>query len=140
MDAVYQTQRRVEFRDTDAAGIVHFSVFFNYMEEAEHAFLRQRGMTVFMQDDEGAVSWPRISAHCDYISPLKFEDVVEIAVAISRLGTKSVTYKFTFSTAGRPVANGTVTTVCCRFNPDGSVRSVPIPAWIVKRLSQPGSS
>ncbi len=140
MDAVYQTQRRVEFRDTDAAGIVHFSVFFAYMDEAEHAFLRERGLSVVMQDAEGTLSWPRVSAHCDFISPVKFEDVMDIAVEIARLGTKSVTWKFTFSAGGRPVANGLVTSVCCRFNSDGTVRSVPIPAWIAERLTPPQSS
>jgi 4-hydroxybenzoyl-CoA thioesterase/acyl-CoA thioester hydrolase len=128
-------QRRVEFRDTDAAGIAHFSVFFNYMEEAEHDFLRKRGLTVFLQDEEGTLSWPRVSVHCDYISSVKFEDVLEIAVEIARLGSKSVTYKFKFSAGDRLVANGVMTSVCCRFNPDGTPRSVPIPAWIVERLT-----
>ena len=36
----FRTTRRVEFRDTDAAGIVHFSAFFFYMESVEHEFLR----------------------------------------------------------------------------------------------------
>ena len=40
MGQVFKTQRRVEFRDTDTAGIVHFSNFFAYMEQAEHALLR----------------------------------------------------------------------------------------------------
>ena len=41
-----QTRRRVEFRDTDAAGIVHFSAFFFWMESAEHELLRAAGVTV----------------------------------------------------------------------------------------------
>ena len=41
MPEPYRTTRRVEFRDTDAAGIVHFSAFFFYMESVEHEFLRQ---------------------------------------------------------------------------------------------------
>ena len=36
----------VEFAETDAAGIVHFSVFFRYMEEAEHAVWRQAGLDI----------------------------------------------------------------------------------------------
>ncbi|MEL7264077.1 MAG: hypothetical protein AAFP69_04590, partial [Planctomycetota bacterium] len=43
----FSIQRRVEFRDTDAAGIVHFSAFFPFMETAEHAFLRSLGLSVF---------------------------------------------------------------------------------------------
>ena len=46
MSQVFKTERRVEFRDTDAAGIVHFSVFFAYMEQAEHEFLRSLGLSV----------------------------------------------------------------------------------------------
>ena len=34
----YYIKRRVEFSDTDMAGIVHFARFFVFMEAAEHAF------------------------------------------------------------------------------------------------------
>lgn len=35
-----ESERRVECRDADAAGIVHFSAFFVYLEQAEHELLR----------------------------------------------------------------------------------------------------
>lgn len=140
MESVFHTQRRVEFADTDAAGITHFSVFFQFMEEAEHEFLRARGLSVILEDAEGTLSWPRVSAHCDFISAVRFEDVLDIDVGILRLGSKSVTYKFTFSCGGRPVAGGQMTAVCCRFDPDGTPRSVPIPQWIADKLiAAPGS-
>ena len=41
--------RRVEFRDTDAAGIMHFSTYFTYMEEAEHELFRRLGTTVMQK-------------------------------------------------------------------------------------------
>ena len=77
-------RRRIQFRDTDAAGIAHFSTFFLFMEEAEHEFLRARGLSVLMRDAEGAISWPRVAVKCDYASPAKFEDVLEIDVALTR--------------------------------------------------------
>src|SRR5213078_989612 len=46
MPAVFRTTRRVEFADTDMAGIVHFANFFRYMESAEHEFLRSHGLSV----------------------------------------------------------------------------------------------
>ena len=46
MSQVYTFRRRIEFRETDMAGIVHFSNFFAYMEQAEHDFLRSVGMGV----------------------------------------------------------------------------------------------
>ncbi|MCE9607788.1 MAG: acyl-CoA thioesterase [Planctomycetia bacterium] len=128
-------QRRVEFRDTDAAGIAHFSTYFNYMEEAEHTFLRRRGLSVFMRDAEGAISWPRVAAKCDYSSAVKFEDVVTIEVTLARIGAKSVTFLFHFLNHGREVAKGEITAVCCRIEPDQPPKGIAIPAEIRAKLT-----
>ena len=37
MAEAFHYRRRVEFCETDAAGIVHFSAYFQYMEQAEHS-------------------------------------------------------------------------------------------------------
>ena len=42
----FKAQRRVEFSDTDMAGIMHFSNFFKFMEVAETDFLTARGLNV----------------------------------------------------------------------------------------------
>jgi 4-hydroxybenzoyl-CoA thioesterase/acyl-CoA thioester hydrolase len=133
---VFSTQRRVEFRDTDAAGIVHFSVFFTYMEAAEQELLRSRGLSVVMSDEEGPLAWPRVAAHCDYHSSIRFEDLVDIEVQISRVGGKSVTFGFYFTSAGRDIARGEITAVCCRANPDGSLRSITIPSSVAAKLRE----
>ncbi len=134
MSAPFRLQRRVEFCETDAAGIAHFSSFFLFMEQAEHALLRNLGLSVHQQDSEGLLSWPRVHAACDYLSPVRFEQILDVAVSVERLGEKSATYAFDFSLAGRPVAKGKVTTVCCRVVPDQPPRAVPIPAWIAELL------
>lgn len=135
MPAPFRTTRRVEFHHTDAAGIVHFSQFFLYMEEVEHEFLRSRGLSVMMRDAEGVLSWPRVSARCDYTSTVKFEDLLDVELEISRLGEKSATFAFRFAHQGREVAVGQVTTVCCRIEPDGTPRSIAIPAEIREKLT-----
>ena len=65
MPLPFCTSRRVEFRDTDAAGIVHFSVVPVYMEQAGHELLRSLGMSVHQHDAQGEISWPRVSVGCD---------------------------------------------------------------------------
>ena len=127
--------RRVEFRDTDAAGIMHFSVFFNFMEEAEHEFLRRRGLSVYLEDEGGPISWPRVAAKCDYVSALRFEDEATVDVSIARLGTKSVTYAFTILCGERLVARGEVTSVCCRVSNSAPPVGIAIPDWIREKLS-----
>ena len=47
MVSEYRLRRRVQFYETDAAGIVHFSWFFRYMEEAEHALWREAGLMLY---------------------------------------------------------------------------------------------
>ncbi len=131
----YKVTRRVEFRDTDMAGMAHFSVFFVFMEQAEHELLRHLGLSVVLADEHGPLSFPRVAASCDYQRAVKFEDLLDIEVTIARLGGKSVTYEFNFSHQGHPVANGQITTVCCRFQPDGTPKSIAIPPWIAEKLS-----
>ncbi len=134
MGQIYKTSRRIEFRDTDAAGMAHFSVFFLFMEEAEHEMLRHLGLSVMLSDEQGPISFPRVGARCDYQRAVKFEDVLDIEVSIVRLGQKSITYEFNFSHEGTPVASGQTTTVCCRFNDDGTPTSIAIPPWVVQKL------
>ncbi len=132
--SVYVATRRVEFRDTDAAGIVHFSRFFTLMEESEHELLRHLGMSVMQPDGDGKITWPRVSAKCDYRGSVRFEDEVQIEVRIERIGEKSVTYGFRFLHEGQPIAEGSLVAVCCRMLPGQPLTSIPIPAEIRAKL------
>ena len=134
MSSSFHTSRRVEFHDTDAAGIMHFAKFFHFMEEAEHEYLRHLGLSVLMHDEQGPISWPRVNVQCDYRSAVRFEDVVDIAVQITRRGEKSLTYGFTFTHDGRRVAEGQITAVCCRLQAHAPPLSIPIPDWIAAKL------
>jgi 4-hydroxybenzoyl-CoA thioesterase/acyl-CoA thioester hydrolase len=134
MSAPFRSRRRVEFCETDAAGIAHFSVFFTYMEQAEHALLRHIGLSVVLDDEEGEISWPRVNASCEYEDAVRFEDLLDIAVRIEHLGERSITYAFEFAREGHEIANGKITAVCCRIERGQAPRSIEIPEWISERL------
>ncbi len=134
MPGSLSSTRRVQFRDTDAAGIAHFSSFFPMMEEVEHEFWRTLGLSVVMRDGEGHLAWPRVSASCDYHRPIRFEDVLEITMTIGRIGEKSVTFDFAFTHAGAKIATGRLVAVCCRVDAGGTPRSIVIPSAIAKQL------
>ena len=137
--ASLKTRRRVEFRDTDAAGIVHFSAFFFWMESAEHELLRSAGLHVFERHPDGSeYSWPRVSVSCDYRSALRFGEEVDITVYVAELGRSSVTYRFVFEHDGRTAAEGRVVAVRCQVRPGGRLEAVAIPADIVARLTTAG--
>lgn len=135
MVKVFKTTRRVEFRDTDAAGIAHFSSFFAYMEEAEHALLRSLNTSVVTRDEQSVISWPRVSANCDFSGAAHFEDLLDIEVTIERIGEKSVTYDFRFSLGDAKIAAGKITSVCCRIESGRPPRSIAIPPSFAEKLA-----
>jgi len=118
---VFIWERRVEFAETDAAGIVHFSSFFVFMEQAEHALFRQCGWTIFPQkrdDPRGPLyTWPRVHCSCDYTSPAFFEDQLSVDIYIERMGSKSMTYRHVIRRGPQVLADGRVTAVCSKVDP-----------------------
>lgn len=136
MPSPYRTTRRVEFADTDMAGIVHFANFFRYMESVEVEFLRSRGLSVKLEWEGQKLGFPRVSASCDYVRPARFEDVLEVTVQLSNIGRKSVTYAFEFFKDGELIARGQVSAVCCRIRTDRDLESLEIPPTLRARLEQ----
>ena len=130
----FRISRMVEFRDTDAAGIVHFSVFFNYMEAVEHAYWRSLGVSVIDMEGGDKVSFPRVSVKCDYQKPLRFEDEFDIELKVAHVGTSSVKFAYFFTKDVEPIATGEMTAVCCLFPKNAPPKSTPIPDDIAKQL------
>jgi acyl-CoA thioester hydrolase len=134
---VLRTTRRIEFADTDMAGIVHFANFFRFMEAAEVEFLRSLGVSVLMGWEGQKISFPRVAASCDFIKPARFEDLLDVSVSIQRIGRKSVTYGFEFSLRGEVIARGQITSVCCRVD-SRPLESIEIPASLRALLERAG--
>ena len=132
----FTTRRRVEFADTDCAGIIHFTHYFRYMEEAEHAFLRSLGLSVRWPAEGGEVGFPRLAASCEFLRPVRFEDVLDIHLLVKRKGRTSLTYRFSFSLGGEAVARGEVTAVSCLVRPDGTVRPIALPAAFAEGIEE----
>ena len=130
-----RTQRRVEFADTDMGGIVHFSRFFVFMETAEHELLGLAGTAVHFHHEGELVGFPRLSASCDYRSPARLGDLLDIHVRVARKGRSSMAYEFTFTCDGRLVATGRVASVCCVLGGE-RLRPIPIPAFLAERLAE----
>ena len=133
----FKVTRRVEFSETDMAGIMHYSNFFRFMETAEHAFYRSLGFSVRMPETDPRLGWPRVHAECDFKKPLRFEDQVEIHLLVTEKRTKAMSFQFRFRKLnGEPAeaARGLVTIVCVAHKPDGTMSSVPIPPEIGDRI------
>jgi acyl-CoA thioester hydrolase len=130
-------RRRVEFSDTDMAGIVHYSNYFRYMEAAEHEFFRSLGFSVVTRQVDPPVGWPRVHAGCDFQQPLRFEDEFEVHMLVSGKQSKSLNYQFRIRKLNGPapveVARGSLTVVCVTHQ-GGAMKAAVIPREIAARI------
>lgn len=136
MPSELRLSRRVQFHETDAAGIVHFSKFFLYMEEAEHALWRAAGLSI--GDRTLGVGWPRVSATFDYHHPLRFEEEFEIHIAVVAHTARSIHYACTITRASQRIATGKLV-IACVGSFQGTMRAVPIPPQIGAALPPIGA-
>lgn len=130
MTPQFTTTQRVEFCDTDMAGIVHFANFYRYMEQAEHAFFRSLGLETMHNNDDGSVTgWPRVSASCSFKAPAFFNDILDIHLDVMRKGVKSLTMKIEFWRDDTLIARGQLKTACCLIRHGEPIRSIEIPSF-----------
>jgi 4-hydroxybenzoyl-CoA thioesterase/acyl-CoA thioester hydrolase len=127
----FRYTRRVQFSETDLAGIAHFSAYFRFMEEAEHALWRAAGLSIGKAEETGG--WPRVAAAFVYKSPLRFEDEFDVAVTLTAVTRRSIQYGFTVTSGGTLVGTGSLTAVCTR-KADGRMHAVDVPPDVVARL------
>jgi len=128
MSSQFTYRRRVQFADTDMAGIVHFANYYRYMEEAEHAWFRSLGLSIMQTMPDGTViGWPRVRTQCSYEAPARYDDEIEIRLTVVRKGVKSLTLEFEFWRGDTRLARGTAKTVCCICAHGKELQSIEIP-------------
>jgi len=128
----HRLRRRVNFYETDLAGIAHFSAYFRFMEEAEHALWRAAGLSIGAAEKTGG--WPRVSAAFDYKSPLRFEDEFEVWVRVARITRRTLQYSFVMTMGETKIATGSTTVVCVSKAPDEPMKAIDLPAEILARF------
>jgi len=135
----FKLTRRVEFAETDMAGIVHFSNFFRYMENTEHAFYRSLGASVIMKNLNPPLGFPRVHDECDYRRPIRFEETLEIHLVVREKRAKVLSYLFKFRKQNsdgesEQIAHGILTVVCVATQPDGTMTPTAIPDFLTRQI------
>src|SRR4051794_13263391 len=123
-------RRRIEWMDTDAAGIYHWTTVFRLAEAAEAALHTALGIADFTF---GAT--PRVAVQATFARSLRFNDPVEVELVVSGVGRTSVEYRLAISADGGAGAEGTVKSVLVDRR---SGRAVPWPDEIRAQFSAGG--
>ena len=120
-------RRRVEFADTDAAGVAHFSRLLAMVEEAEHGFFRERGIAILTAES----AWPVVKMEVDFCGACRFGDEIEMRLSDFQPGKSSLTYVFEAAIDGRKVFSGKMTK--CHISP-ATGRAVEIPGDVLGKI------
>ena len=123
----------MQFVEVDSAEIVHFSHFFRYFEEAEHALWREAGLMIARRG--AGVGFPRVSASFDYHAPLHLEEEFDVTVRVAEIRNRSIRYTCQVTRGETRVATGSVSIVCVSRGPDGTMHAVAIPPAVASRFA-----
>jgi acyl-CoA thioesterase FadM len=123
-------RRRIEWMDTDAAGIYHWTTVFRLAEAAEAALHTALGI---VELTFGAT--PRVAVHATFARPLRFNDPVEVELVVTGVGRTSVEYRLAISADGAIAAEGSVKS-CLIDRATG--RATPWPDDVRARLRSGG--
>ena len=109
--ANFTAEYRAHFSDTDAAGIVHFSTIFFWVEATEEAIFRHLHLPFLKTDGAKLSGFPRVRVECDYLFPIYRDDVVKVTLTPAEIGDKKLVWIFDAHVGERAVAKGKLTTV-----------------------------
>src|SRR5581483_4960878 len=119
-DRAFHFQTRIRFIDTDASGRIHYTSLFRYFESAEIEFLRDAGVIYQLP-----YAFPRVHVECDIRLGIVHDDLIEIEVCLTKLGSSSMRLEFRALKDGNLAATGAVVIVCMDKI---AQRATPIPA------------
>ena len=127
----YVLHRRVNFAEVDSVGIVHFSHYFRYMEEAEHALWREAGLSIATPGAE--VGFPRVAASFEYRQVLRFEDECDVTISVAEITRTTMSYTCRITRGETLIATARMKIACVNKR-DQPWTMVPIPPEIASRF------
>jgi len=124
----------VRWGDVDAARIIFYGAYIRFFEFAETELFRAVGLPYSVIFDELDVWLPRAHLECDFRRAAQLDDLLEVAVFVGRVGTKSLRLDFEVRRKGEDslVAEAHFVLVAVRRD---SFETVPLPEELKRRLA-----
>ena len=126
---------RVRYNEVDAQALVYFAQHLTYYDNAITEFLRSLSFDLFDYARVSGLDFNVVHAEIDFAQPVRLDDELDVAVAVDRLGTSSVTFATTLYPADRDdvLSRGRVVWV---HADQGTMRSTPIPDHLRDHLAR----
>jgi acyl-CoA thioester hydrolase len=122
---VSRTTTRVRYPETDRMGVAHHAHYFVWFELGRTELMREAGCAYGALEDDDGVFFPVIEAGAEYISPARYDDVIDIETRLTRAEGVRVRFDYVLRHSGdaRVLSKGfTVHASCGR---DGKPSRLP---------------
>jgi len=105
---VYEFDFRVAYADTDRMGVVYYANYFILFERGRTELMRNLGVRYRDMEEKREMFLPAMDAHCNYLAPARYDDMLRIRTEVSELGRASVTFTYQIHNAetGQALATG----------------------------------
>lgn len=118
---------RVGYVDTDAAGVVHHSQYFRYLEQGRVELMRAVGVDYRTFELTRGLGLPVVEARLRYRAPARFDELLALETWLHE-GSRA---KLVFASALRRASDDTLlheatVTVACVTMPAGAICSIPL--------------
>jgi len=97
--------RRIRFEEVDMLGIAWHGNYVSFLDDGRIAFADRYGLSYMSMKDDG-VAAPIVQMHLDYISPLYFDNVLEIEAILHWSDSLRLNFEYKLTCEGRQVARG----------------------------------
>jgi YbgC/YbaW family acyl-CoA thioester hydrolase len=130
----FTIEERVRWGDVDAAGIIFYGAYIRFFEFAETELFRAAGLSYGEMFRELDVWLPRVHLECDFKRAAQLDDLLEVAVYVGQVGTKSLRLNFEVRRKSDGELTATAHFVMAAVRRD-DFTGVPLPDELKRRLA-----
>ena len=130
----FTIEERVRWGDVDAARIIFYGAYIRFFEFAETELFRAVGLSYGEMFNELDVWLPRVHLECDFKRAAQLDDLLEVAVYVGHVGTKSLRLNFEVHRQGGTELTATAHFVMAAVRRE-DFTSVPLPIELKRRLA-----
>jgi acyl-CoA thioester hydrolase len=123
---------RVRYAETDKMGVVYHANYFVWFEVGRCEFLRAAGRT-YRDLEQSGIGLPVIEAHCEYRSPARYDDELEVKTWGGSLSPARVEFRYEVTRPSDGIVNAVGRTVHAAVDSNG--HPCRLPASILKLLA-----
>lgn len=119
-------RHRVQWGETDAAGIVFYPNYYRWFDRATHELCRAAGYSIARMLEQG-YAVPIIECGARFLSPLRYDDEIALISRVVDLRTRAFRVEHSVRRDSLLVGEGYEVRLWARVEPGGSLRPEPIP-------------